>query len=161
MKPTERALQIQSWVDGELSSRQARAVAAGVEADPEARALARELRATRRILVDHELEHRVPETREFYWSGISRGLEAQAKHRRPSWFRLPFWGRGWLVPGGAVAACLVALVAWKGGLPWMDRGSRYLATGHEIETPIEEAASITFRSESARMTVVWVDFQIN
>lgn len=157
----EQALQVQSWVDGELPSSQVGKVAAWVEQDPEARAIAEELRAARRAVIENAPEHRVPETREFYWSQIVRGIaSAEVTAGRRAARAWPFWVR-WLTPAGALAAMAVAALLWTGVLSGDRAETVYLATGHEIETPLENVASFMFRSESARMTVVWVDFAMN
>jgi len=162
MMTREQALQVQSWVDGELPPSQVGKVAAWVEQDPEARAIAEELRAARRVLVECAPEHRVPDTREFYWSQIARGIalaEAPAQSRRAP-FAWPIWTR-WLAPAGALAAVAVAMLLWTGVFSGSRPQPVYLATGDEIETPLEDVASFTFRSESECMTVIWVDFPIN
>jgi hypothetical protein len=38
-------------------------------------------------------------------------------------------------------------------------GAALVAVGHEIETPINGMSSFAFRSESERMTVVWITFR--
>jgi hypothetical protein len=57
----------------------------------------------------------------------------------------------------AVVAAGVALVLQR--VSPDGPGPAVLAVGHEIETPLEEVSSFTFRSESERMTVVWVNFR--
>jgi hypothetical protein len=47
---------------------------------------------------------------------------------------------------------VVALRSPEGG-----RSFLALDDSHEIETPLEETSSFSFRSEAAAMTVVWVD----
>jgi hypothetical protein len=61
-----------------------------------------------------------------------------------------------LAPAGVLAA-LVVFVAVVLRSP--EGGGTLLALddSHEIETPLEETSSFSFRSEAAAMTVVWVD----
>ena len=68
----DRELQIQAFVDGELSARQARKVEEWLATDAEAQALLRELQATKAALAQNEPQLTLPETREFYWSKIQR-----------------------------------------------------------------------------------------
>jgi anti-sigma factor RsiW len=160
MTDHDKALRLQAWLDGELPEAEGRAMTQWAEGDPDARRLCAELRAVRDLLQGQELERKLPESREFYWSKISCAIEGAQAHPRTrrsafltSWWRLA-------LPVGAALVLLGALV-WKTVLrPGVD--SLYLATDHEIETPLEEGTSFTFRSESARMTVVWVNnLQIN
>jgi anti-sigma factor RsiW len=152
----ETALRLQAHLDGELPPDEAREMVALLERDAGARALFDELKATRRLLAGNETVVPVPDSREFYWSKIRRELERlESSPARP-----PHAGRGvlwWLrlaVPVG-VALVLVTLVLQGPGLGRRP-GPALFAVGDEVETPLEELTSVTFRSESARMTVVWV-----
>ncbi|RME93795.1 MAG: hypothetical protein D6766_07495, partial [Verrucomicrobia bacterium] len=95
----ETCLKIQSWVDGELPAHEAREIERLVAADPEARALADQLRSLKAALQDAEIERPVPMGREEYWGGIAVGLGPEKAVRpasavvrpRPRWWR-------WLAP---------------------------------------------------------------
>jgi hypothetical protein len=65
------------------------------------------------------------------------------------WFRF-------LAPAGALAALAVFVGI---ALRTPEKLSTVVAwdDSHEIETPLEETSSFSFRSEAAAMTVVWVD----
>jgi len=154
----ETALKVQACLDGELPPAEARRVAGWLAQDPELRLLGEELRGTKALLVGNEPEFSVPESREFYWSKIARELQPTSSlEMAPGPSRLWWWLRV-AVPLGSTLVLAAVLLLRSGPGAF---GSRYLATGHEIETPLEEMASITFRSESARMTVVWVDTSMN
>lgn len=156
MNELPTSLKLQAHLDGELPPDEAREVVALLQRDAEARALFDELKSTRRLLAAHEPEIQLPESREFYWSKIRRELERverepNARPRRAwgllQWIRLA-------LPAGVVlvfAAVMLHRSAFSPG-----PGSPLFAVGDEIETPLEELNSFTFRSESARMTVVWV-----
>ena len=162
MIDTDKALRLQAWLDGELEPEAAREMGAWVSQDEEARAMAEELRAVHQLLRTHEPLHPVPESRDFYWSGIQRAIASSPAEERVSvaevwadWWRR--WRRGFTL---ATAVAVVALVVARLALP--AERDLYLATGHEIDTSeASEGSSISFRSESARMTVVWVEFQIH
>ena len=62
---------LQAYLDGELSSSEAKAVAASVAQDVETRALLAELTNTRNALAGFESEIKLPESREF------RGVRGQ------------------------------------------------------------------------------------
>ena len=150
------ALKLQAHLDGELPSDQAGEVVALLQRDAEARALFDELKATRRLLALNETAVPVPETREFYWSKIRRELErlepAPVAHPRQTW-DLSRWLRLALPVGAALI--LAAVLLQRPGLAPRS-GKTLFAVGDEIETPLEQLTSVTFRSESARMTVVWI-----
>lgn len=160
MIASERQLRLQAWVDGELSPTEAAEVEQWTAQDAEARVLAAELRRVRSWLQGAEVARPVPETREFYWSQIRRGIEREAGGRAPEGqprSEAPAaWWQWWLAPAGALAAIVFLLLVVSG----VGRRSAQLAVLHEIETPLEQINSITFRSERARMTVVWVDYQL-
>jgi anti-sigma factor RsiW len=160
MTDLDLALKLQAHLDGELPPEKAREVVALLQCDAEARALFDELKTTRRVLAGNETVVPVPESREFYWSRIRRELEqleSQPESRpRASWglFR-------WLrlaVPAGAALMLVVLVLQRPGFTPWSRTAA--FAVGDEVETPLEELTSVTFRSESARMTVVWVSDSI-
>jgi hypothetical protein len=67
----------------------------------------------------------------------------------------PWWAR-FLAPAGVLATLAVFIAL---SLRGPDDASKLwaLEDGHDIETPLEETSSFSFRSESAAMTVVWVD----
>ena len=120
--------------------------------DASAGALFSELSNTRLALKGNELEMRLPETCEFYWSKIQREiarLDSPAKVRsstRVSWrslFSLPRLA--------AVAAC-----AMIGLFLFNQQDPATYAHVREVDAPSDEMGSITFRSESEKMTVVYL-----
>jgi len=154
----ETELKLQAYLDGELSSGEAKAIAGMLGRDVCAQGLYQELRIAQTLLPGNELERMLPESREFYWSKIQRqidrvestqadGLPEEAASR---------WWPLFLAPAGVLAA-LAVFVAVVLRSP--EGGGTFLALddSHEIETPLEETSSFSFRSEAAAMTVVWVD----
>lgn len=152
MNPDD-TLRIQAWIDGELTPSQAQDVARLVEEDADARHLFTELRWTKTALAAGEINRELPESREFYWSKIRRAIETPGSTRALSasahW---KHWMIRWLAPAGIVAA-LALLV----GLPLLHKPEEPWVSGTEIESPLSDISSFTFRSESERMTVVWVN----
>lgn len=152
----ETKLRVQAWLDGELSAPDAAAMSALVEEDAGAADTARELRSVRSWLASGELSRALPEPRELYWSKIRREIEPQAsgkpglaeeEHEGAS---LWAWLR-WLVPVGLAAAVAAVLFTAK-PLPAQNAA----LTSAEIDSPQENSGTITFRSDSEQMTVVWV-----
>lgn len=148
----ETELKIQAWVDGGLPTAEARSVQDLVSRNPEAKALADELRHTRQALAAGEVARSVTDTREFYWSKIQQRIEAE--ERAPTSPAQPFWVQRWvriLAPAAILAALTLMLVS--PGLLGLRRGFGGLG---EFENPSPDTTAFTFRSESEGMTVVWL-----
>jgi anti-sigma-K factor RskA len=152
----ETQLKLQAWLDGELPPAEAPAMARLAESDRDAAALVAELRRTTAALANNELARPLPESREFFWSKVERGILAgrglPSGRSRPLW--LSWWFR-FLAPAGIVAALAIVLFTPIFGV---HRGA-HLAALEEIESPLDDVSVFTFRSETERMTVVWVNFQ--
>ncbi|HMC26313.1 MAG TPA: hypothetical protein VKM56_00825 [Verrucomicrobiae bacterium] len=148
----DRELEIQALLDGELSGRKARKVEQWLAGDAEAQALLHELRTTKSALGGNEPQITLPEAREFYWSKIQRQIEATVPEREAAHASLWLSWRRYLAPVTAVAAvAMLALFSMKE--MGFDEADRHLA---EIENLSEHASSLSFRSQSENMFVVWV-----
>ena len=143
-------IRLQAYLDGELTGREAQEVSALIETQAEARALFSELEQTRTMLKGNEPELVLPETREFFWGKIEQEI-AQAE-------TVPAGQPGWLlffrrhvraISGAAVAAALVMFVAFQMNLVPRD-------LFEEIDNPLDDTGAFSFRSESQRMTLVWI-----
>ncbi len=154
----ETELKLQAFLDDELSAREAKGASELLTRDAEARSLFEELKTTRALLVGNELECKLPQTCDFYWSKIQRDIEREARRlgavnaveSKPAW-----WVR-FLLPAGVLGALVVLVaVALRNKEGLLSRLAQ--DGGHEIDTPLEETSSFSFRSEAAAMTVVWVD----
>ena len=143
---------LQAYLDGELSDSEAKEVAALLEKDSHLGALCAELSQTRLMLNGNEPEHHLPESREFYWSKIEREISRlETDTARPA---LPWWLtflRRHLasISGVGVAALLAITAALQ--MQWVSPDLL-----EEIENPLEGTGSFSFRSESQKMTVVWI-----
>ena len=150
----EQELKIQALIDGELSDREARQVEQMLASDGDAKALFTELKTTATFLKGNEPEMALPETREFYWSKIEREI---GKPEPAVAAKLPFWlaWRRYVAPFAGVAA-VATLVVFS--MKFYDVGLMDGPTGHlaEIENLSEHATSLSFRSQSENMFVVWV-----
>lgn len=154
----EIQLKLQAYLDNELGDAEAREMASLLESDPDAQTLSAELQAVRTLLNGNELEAKLPESREFYWSKIDRAIqqtsdlrEASAREVRA---RVPWWVKVF-APALGLAAVLVAVFS-LGRFSNAPVKSSYL---HEIETPLDDTGAISFHSQTAGMTVVWVQTQ--
>jgi anti-sigma factor RsiW len=148
----EIGIKLQAYLDGELSPRDAREVTVLIEKDAEARALYAELQQTSLALKANELERRLPESREFFWSKIEREIErldAQPASPATPWW-LAFLRRNLAaVSGVGVATALLVLGAFQ--MNWVSPDQLEV-----IDNPLDDSSSLSFRSESQKMTVVWI-----
>jgi anti-sigma factor RsiW len=159
--------QLEAWVDGELPRREAGRMDTLVTRDPEARAFVENLREFRRCLREHEPAPVLPESRDFYWSRIRRGIEAETatpKPADPARHRVRWLG--WLIPVGAVAAAFVIALLPGGPHPGALQSGPTRSNGpavegkamvgHVVESPVPGMDSLTFYSARDSITVVWV-----
>src|SRR6185437_12828533 len=112
----ETELEVQACLDRELSGGAMRTVEDLLSRDVEARALFEELRTTKSLVAENELEQKLPESREFFWSGIERRIKADEGLRRTaevSEGRATSWLR-FLAPAGALGALaiFVGMALW-------------------------------------------------
>ena len=152
----EQQLKLQAWVDGELPEAEARQIAAFAENDSDARVLAQELRVTMGFLAGNEPEAKLPESADFYWSKIRREIEsaekAAAATPRVSW---TFAWRRLMAPlsGVALIAFLSILSLNVFQQQPIDDSAKYLV---EVENLSEDIGSISYRSQSENMFVVYL-----
>jgi len=144
-------LKVMSYLDNELSAPDARQVAALITNDPEARAVYNELKETRELVRGNELSLTLKEPKDFYWSQIQRKIES-AEKAAPRRASAPLWVRLLAPIAGAIALAAV-LLSIQG--PQIQPLTTHVSAMHEIENN-PEMATITFRSESEGVTVVWV-----
>ena len=159
--PSEE-LRLQAWVDGELDGDPAavREVTARVDRDAGARALAGNLRAFSRQLREAEPAPTVPESRDFFFSKIRRGIEQAEResHAQPAAATSPLRWLGWLVPVGAAALAAVLLLQPGSPVPGTLSSAEpaQALIDHEVETPSSDVSSLTFYAAKDSMTVVWL-----
>jgi negative regulator of sigma E activity len=153
----ETKLRVQAYLDRETNERESREIAALVEQDTEARAVCAELQEIRAILRSNEPEHKVPESREFYWSKIERAIQPRTAVRSEQAFlRGPRWWARFFAPAVGAAFLFVAALS----IVKLTHGPSELTYLHEIETPLPETTSMSFYSASEGMTVVWVQSRV-
>ena len=146
MKNTEQLLDLQAYVDGELTEERRRQVEAALPADLDAQELVTGLRQLGTLIRAHEPVATVPASREFYWSQIRRQIEAE-QPKAPAASAALGWLR-WLIPAMGVAA--VAVVVSTQQVP----REMTLAGGGDVT--VVDVSSTVFRSESDGVTVHWI-----
>jgi anti-sigma factor RsiW len=161
---SDTQLNIQAYLDNELSPGEARKVAAMLSSDRDLQELYGELRATKETLRGNEPEVKLADSREFYWSQIQRRItsverEPAPRTAHPLWIRL-------LAPLAGTAALFALLLAVMsqgtrisppragGAIASASEGNRPLHG--EVQDLADEISSVTFRSEEQGVTVVWL-----
>lgn len=144
-------LKLQALLDGELPEAEAHQVTDLMGSDANMRALFTELQQTSTALCGNEPERRLPESREFFWSKIEREITRLEQHEAP---QTPWWltlvrRHMSAISGVGVATALILIGAFQ--LNWVSPDLL-----EEIDNPLEDTASFSFRSESQKMTVVWI-----
>ena len=153
----ESQLRLQAYLDGELAPAELREITELLAHDREAKALYTELQATKDLVRGNELEHKLTESREFYWSKIAREIDRNERAQTAPDRTYDFsWLRRWVLPLAGVAALAVLLgIALQA--PSSSRSAFRLAETPEIETTVDDTSMNSFRSESEGISVVWVN----
>jgi anti-sigma factor RsiW len=144
-------LKLQAYLDGELPAGEAEAVRDLLADNAVARDLLVELTNTRDVIVAHEANIKLPESREFYWAKIQREINRELKPAPVAGgFSLVAWLRRALVPvpAGAVAAVAIAVMF---SLPHAGGAGDYSTTS-------SEAAAFTYHNYATDTTLVWLDY---
>lgn len=155
----QQELELQAYLDGELSGSDAARVGERLAQDPEARRLISELSWTRSVLASHEPEMTLPESREFYWSKIEKAITRTEAPERGGfglpWLELILGWRRFLAPASGLALTLMLVFSVMKFYDWTpaDPFPRYLT---QVENPTEEMGSFSFRSQSENVFVVWL-----
>jgi hypothetical protein len=153
----ETQLKLQAYLDHELSQRESEQCATWVANDPDARALCTELSGINALLKGNELEFKLPETREFYWGKIEKAITQEPRLRTSNSFFTKYqrWIRLFAPSAGLALLLVTAIMLIK-----FPNGPASVSHLHEIEVPREDTSAISFYSQSAGMTVVWVQTDI-
>lgn len=151
----DQTVRLQAYLDNEVTSAEAREIAAWLARDLEAQQLFQELKTVNAIMAEGEVPVKLPESREFYWSKIERGISNAAPLPEARKAPAPWWAR-FLVPVAGAAAVTLLMIS-SGSLDSFKL--RNMAAGvQEIDNtePSDDTGAITFRSHREGMTVVWI-----
>lgn len=161
----EIKLQVQAYLDNEVSASEARKMASLLTHDPEAQRIYNELKDTKALLAGNELPVKLKEPRDFYWSQIRRGIEtAETREVRPAKKNWMFRLFAPIAATAGVTALLLSLTNFNPGSGTAPRLAQETATLvkpspealHVIEPAPAEMSAITFHSDTEGVTVVWV-----
>jgi anti-sigma factor RsiW len=150
----EAQLKLQAFLDGELPEVEAREMADKLAREPEAAALLAELRQTHALLVGFENDIRLPESREFFWSKVERGI-GRSETTVPARATIPWISRlrHFLMPATAMALLVIA-----GFVATRQNGSSVLPGGGEIETALADPGAFTYHDYPSGTTLVWLSY---
>jgi len=142
-------LKVQALVDGELDAREMREVEGLLAQDGFASSLVRELMWTKSAVRESEAGVALPESREFFWSKVERGIAAEARNQAaPAVPSAPAWWAKLLFPASGMAALIAVMVVLSGARPGSDDGLN--------ENVAEDINAYSFHSEAEKMSVVYV-----
>lgn len=158
MNNLERELKLQAYLDGELTAAEAAEVERWLDQDAQLLSLSAELKNTKSALQAGEVAVKCPETREFYWSQIARGIEAGERQAvRDAEVQVAWW-RKLLVPLGALAAVVITLSVLQTPSSPHDTPtalSDTLSQAVKTEQLDESMGAITYKDNAEGVTVVW------
>lgn len=140
-------LKLQALLDGELDAREVREIEVLLAQDTQSAALMQELKWTKGAIVGNEVEVKLPETREFYWSKISRSIEAEERKAVAAAPAGRAWWLKFFYPATGLAAMVAVMFVISGGRT---------TDGADTESVPEDVNAVSFRSESEKMSVVYV-----
>jgi anti-sigma factor RsiW len=140
-------LKMQALLDGELDAREAREVQALLANDAQHAALMQELTWTKAAVAGGDVAVALPETREFYWSKISRGIEAEERKAAAAAPAGRAWWLKFFYPATGLAAMVAVMFVISGGRT---------SDGADTESVPEDVNAVSFRSETEKMSVVYV-----
>jgi anti-sigma factor RsiW len=160
---SDTQLKVMAYLDNELSPGEARKTASLISSDREAQELYSLLRSTKDILAGNEPEHKLEDSREFYWSKIQRQI-ATVEHAPAPRSASPWWVRLLAPLAGTVALFALVLSVMNPTGPAISERSEQPASilsssrpvHGEIEDLAPDVSSVTFRSEEDGVTVVWL-----
>ena len=152
----ELPIKVQAFLDGELSEAEAREISSLIAGDADVAALHKELKHTRAALAGFEKRVVVPETREFYWSRIRRGIErAEAAPERPAAGPVAFFHslrRALISVTGLAVLALALLITLRPGPP------AALAMPGGMEVASLDSSAMTYRNYESGATLVWLSY---
>jgi len=152
----EQQLKLQAFLDGELPEREAREILSWTQRDQEAAALLAELRNTRQAIAKAETHLSVPETREFYWSKISREIQRSESQTiskpRGSIFTVLL---RYLLPASATVTLVIAALLAHFSNPKGVVESMADADTPTVTTVTADSDATIYRDASEGTTLVW------
>jgi hypothetical protein len=156
----ETELKLLAYADGELPAAEMEEIELLLKENNAAADLLAEFQWSRACISGADCDLKVPESREFYWSKVSRAIELSDREleRTSAGVRQAPWWQRVVMPLAGLAAVALVFNAniGKQGTDGVDMG----AAGGSITTasePVWEDANVyEFYDEKEKMSVIWV-----
>ena len=139
-------LKLQALLDGALDAREIRDIETLLAQDAQSAALMQELKWMKAAVAGNEVEVKLPETREFFWSKVERGIVAEEKKAAAAPAERAWWFK-FLYPATGLAALVAVMFVISAGRT---------TDGADTESVPADVNAISFRSETEAMSVVYV-----
>ena len=139
-------LKVQALLDGALDAREIREIEAILARDVQSAALMQEIKWMKAAVAGNEVEIKLPESREFFWSKVERGIAAEERKATAAPAERSWWLK-FLYPVTGLAATAAVMFVISGGRT---------TDGADTESVQEDVNAISFRSETEAMSVVYV-----
>ena len=139
-------LKLQAFLDGALDAREMRDIETCLAQDTQSAALMQELKWMKAAVAGNDVAVALPESREFYWSKIERGITAEEMRAAAAPSERAWWLK-FLYPATGLAAMVAVMFVVSGGRT---------TDGADTESVPEDVNAISFRSEAEAMSVVFV-----
>jgi anti-sigma factor RsiW len=139
-------LKLQAMLDGALDAREIREIEAVLAQDIQSAALMQELKWMKAAVAGNDVEVKLPDSREFYWSKVERGIAAEERKAAAAPAERSWWLK-FLYPATGLAATVAVM--------FVISGERSI-DGADSESVQEDVNAISFRSETEAMSVVYV-----
>ncbi|MBM3901726.1 MAG: hypothetical protein FJ379_06500 [Verrucomicrobia bacterium] len=154
----EQLLELQACLDGERDAQRSAEMEAHCATDPNLGAVREAILNSRQLLRQHDPDHHVPVSREFYWRQIERQITPEPGNRPTPESWIPSWNLvlRWLVPVGGLAAA-VALFQLPDSPNTPPQTAKVTSsTQLALNTGTAESTSVEYRSESDGVTIHWI-----
>jgi len=164
-----KQMDVQAYLDGELSEARRREVERLLETDEESRELFVRLSALRELVRANEPASCLPESREFYWSKLERTLGGPAMAGGRAAGGSPWWLKIF-APAAAMAATIAVVLHFNQPAPLpiassqpspaealgVKTAAKPIQRANNIEMREQEMKTITFHHQKEGVMVVWL-----
>ena len=155
----EIELKLLAYADGELPAAEIAEIESLLIESPAAADLLAELRWSHSAILEADSDLKVPENREFYWSKVSRSIEAAERNAEQGTTRAPvvsWWRQAFAPLAGLAAVALVLSINLDQPATEGQEGVAAPLTVVAPEPVWEDASVYEFYDEKEKMSVIWV-----